>query len=142
MESVYRQSSLVGNICVFASGDRARPVAIVLPSSTALQRVVEEDTVRDGSFSDLVKDERVQALVLKELQSAGRRAGLANFEIIDGVVLTAYEWTIQNVSSSIRQERKRIIDADRKTGITYGCAKVEPQEDSQALPAGTGYRLW
>jgi long-chain acyl-CoA synthetase len=98
---VYRQSSLVGNICVFASGDRARPVAIVLPSSTALQKLAEENTVQEDSLSDLVRDERVQAFALKELQSAGRKAGLANFEIIDGVVLTAFEWTIQNVSSNI-----------------------------------------
>jgi hypothetical protein len=35
--------------------------------------------------------------VLKELQIAGRDAGLANFEIIEGVMLTDLEWSVQNV---------------------------------------------
>ena len=35
--------------------------------------------------------------MLKELQIAGRDVGLANFEIIEGVVLTDLEWSVQNV---------------------------------------------
>lgn len=61
--------------------------------------MAEENAIPTRVLSDFVGDERIQALVLKELQKAGRKAGLANFEIIDGIVLTAFEWTIQNVSS-------------------------------------------
>jgi long-chain acyl-CoA synthetase len=35
--------------------------------------------------------------VLKELQNMGKKAALAPFEIIDGVVLTDSEWSSQNV---------------------------------------------
>jgi long-chain acyl-CoA synthetase len=45
-------------------------------------------------------DEKVKGLLLKDLQGTGRKAGLAGFEIIEGVVLTDSEWTPQNVSSS------------------------------------------
>jgi hypothetical protein len=46
----------------------------------------------------LIHDEKVKSLLLKELQATGRKAGLAGFEIIEGLVLTDLEWTPQNVS--------------------------------------------
>lgn len=42
--------------------------------------------------------------VLKELQIAGTAGGLANFEIIEGVVLTNLEWSVQNVSFEVTLE--------------------------------------
>ena len=44
--------------------------------------------------------EKLNGIVLKELQAAGRQGGLAGIEIIDGVVLADEEWTAANVSSS------------------------------------------
>ena len=52
-------------------------------------------------IGDLVHDERIQQEVLKQMQVVGRRAGLANIEIIIGVVLSDEEWTPQNVSIAI-----------------------------------------
>lgn len=49
----------------------------------------------------MVHDEKVVALVLKQLQDAGRKGGLAGIEIIEGVVLADEEWTPQNVSLRI-----------------------------------------
>lgn len=42
--------------------------------------------------------EKLNGVVLKELQAAGRQGGLAGIEIIDGVVLADEEWTAANVS--------------------------------------------
>lgn len=42
--------------------------------------------------------EKLNGIVLKELQDAGRRGGLRGIEIIGGVVLADEEWTAQNVS--------------------------------------------
>jgi long-chain acyl-CoA synthetase len=46
----------------------------------------------------LVHNDKIKDLVLKELQNTGRKADLAHFEIIEGVILTDSEWTPQNVS--------------------------------------------
>ena len=41
----------------------------------------------------------MNAVVLKELQAAGKQGGLSGIEIIEGVVLTDEEWTSANVSA-------------------------------------------
>jgi hypothetical protein len=46
-------------------------------------------------------------LVLRELQGVGRKAGLAPFEIIEGVVLTDGEWSSMNVSSESKENGRR-----------------------------------
>jgi long-chain acyl-CoA synthetase len=45
------------------------------------------------------------------LQSAGRKGGLASFEILEGVVLAEEEWTPQNGFTTAAQkiDRKKIL---------------------------------
>ena len=64
-------------------------------------------------LKDLIVNERFQALALKEIQTAGKKGGLAGIEIVSGVVLVGDEWTPQNVSQ-IRCALLLMIK-DRKT---------------------------
>lgn len=57
-------------------------------------------------IGDLVHDERIQQEVLKQMQAVGKKAGLANLEIIVGAVLSDEEWTPQNVSFHLKVEDK------------------------------------
>jgi len=91
----------VANICIYASADRARPVAIVVPATSVLVKIAANNGVETHDLDRLVKNEKVKGAVLKELQNAGRKAGLAGFEIVDGVILTDLVWTIQNVSLGV-----------------------------------------
>jgi long-chain acyl-CoA synthetase len=50
-----------------------------------------------------VHNKKINAAVLKQLQSAGQKGGLAGFEIVEGVALADEEWTPQNVSLDIRR---------------------------------------
>jgi long-chain acyl-CoA synthetase len=100
LESVYRSANIVTNICVFAAADRAKPIAIVIPTRQLLLRLADANGIAEKSYDVLIRDERVKGLLLKELQSTGRKAGLAGFEIIEGVVLTDSEWTPQSVRMS------------------------------------------
>ena len=45
-------------------------------------------------------NDKLNGLVLKELQAAGKGGGLAGIEIIDGVVLADEEWTAANVRTA------------------------------------------
>jgi long-chain acyl-CoA synthetase len=101
LESVYRSANIVTNICVFAAADRAKPIAIVIPKGQLLLQLAEANGIAEKSHDALIHDEKVKGLLVKELQGTGRKAGLAGFEIIEGVVLTDSEWTPQNVSSSL-----------------------------------------
>lgn len=83
----------MGNICVYAFTDRSKPIAIVFPAKEALRALAKSNNLQND-----VRDTILHELVLQELQRTGIAAGLASFEILEGVVLTDLEWTPQNVS--------------------------------------------
>ncbi|KAL9079343.1 MAG: hypothetical protein Q9157_001773 [Trypethelium eluteriae] len=111
LESTYRSSPVVANICVYAAQDKAKPVAIIVPNEPALKKVASENGVKGESLEGLVHDEKLNSAVLKDLQAAGKRAGLQGIEIIDGVVLTDEEWTPQSglVTSAQKLNRRGIL---------------------------------
>jgi long-chain acyl-CoA synthetase len=98
LESVYRSAPIVANICVYAAEDRQKPVAIIVPAEPALKKLAAEQGVKGDHLEELVNDKKLNSAVLKQLQQAGQKGGLAGFEIVEGVVLADEEWTPQNVS--------------------------------------------
>lgn len=98
LESVYRSTTVVGNICVYAAQDQNKPIAIVVPAEPALKQLAKDHGVDGNGLEDLCHDKKVNDAVLSELQAAGKKGGLAPFEIVTGVVLADEEWTPQNVS--------------------------------------------
>ena len=98
LESIYRSCPVVGNICVYAAQDQQKPVAIVVPAEPALKSLASDNGVQGSGLEDLCHNEKVNKAVLSEMQAAGKKGGLAAFELIAGVVLSDEEWTPQNVS--------------------------------------------
>jgi long-chain acyl-CoA synthetase len=68
----------------------------------------EEDS--HTSLADLCAKSRVKALVLKECNAVGKRSGFKNIEMLQGVVLTADEWTPESglVTAAQKLQRKKI----------------------------------
>jgi long-chain acyl-CoA synthetase len=97
LESIYRAATVVGNICVYAAQDKNKPIAIIVPVDPALQKLAAANGIKGGSLGTLVHDKKLNGIVLKELQKAGKEGGLSGIEIIEGVVLSEDEWTAQNV---------------------------------------------
>ena len=95
---MYRAAKVVGNICVHASPDKTKPIAIIVPVEPALKKLAEQNGIPGSTLEELVHDKKMKGVVLKELQNAGRAGRLSGFEIIDGVVLADEEWTPANVS--------------------------------------------
>jgi long-chain acyl-CoA synthetase len=102
LESIYRSSPLVSNICVYASPDHAKPIAIIMPAEPAMKELAAANSIPapDG-IKSLLNNEKFQDIVLKEIQAAGRKGGLSGIELVSGVVLVHEEWTPQNVSCRI-----------------------------------------
>ncbi|EXJ83095.1 long-chain acyl-CoA synthetase [Capronia coronata CBS 617.96] len=110
LESAYRTSPIVGNICVFAAEDKARPIAIIVPVEAQLKKIAAANGIKGDHLEEIVHDKKLNSIVLKEIQKAGREVGLAGIEIIDGVVLVDEEWTPQNgfISPAQKLQRKKI----------------------------------
>lgn len=131
LESVYRSSPVVGNICVYAAEDQDKPIAIIVPVEAALKKIAHENGIDGDTIETLVHNEKLKTIVLHELQSAGRAGGLKGIEIINGIVLSDDEWTPQNVSDS------QVIWGSNSANETLGfhdcCAKAPAQEDRRPL---------
>ena len=127
LESVYRASPLVANICVYAAQDKAKPVAIIVPLEPALQKLASANGIKGESVEELVHDQKLNGLVLKEIQKAGREGGLAGIEIVDGVVLAEEEWNPQNVST---RHEMHLPSADSAfPGLYHGGTEDSAEED-------------
>ena len=98
LESVYRAAPIVGNICVYAADDKPKPIAIIVPVEAALDKLADANGCKRASIEQMVHDKKLNAAVLRELQSAGKQGGLGGIEIVDGVVMVAEEWNPHNVS--------------------------------------------
>ncbi|KAJ4363144.1 long-chain fatty acid-CoA ligase [Neocucurbitaria cava] len=123
LESVYRSAPIVANICVYAAEDRQKPIAIIVPAEPALKKMAAAEGVKGDHLEELVHDKKINSAVLKQLQQAGQKGGLAGFELIEGVVLADEEWTPQNGLTTAAQKlnRKGILkhyekDVDRAYG--------------------------
>ena len=83
-----------------------------------LQDIAKEVGVAGEHIEELVHDDKVNSAVLKQVQDAGKKAGLAGIEIISGIVLAEEEWTPQNVSKMPSQNLRQMIDANIFTRVS------------------------
>ncbi|KAI3338633.1 hypothetical protein F4824DRAFT_458294 [Ustulina deusta] len=111
LESVYRSAICVGNICVYADQNKAKPIAIIVPAEPALKKLAVDNGIEGNSLEELVHNKKLKSIVLRELQNTGRAGGLSGIEIIEGVALSDEEWTPQNglVTAAQKLNRKGIL---------------------------------
>ncbi|KAH9887156.1 long-chain-fatty-acid-CoA ligase 1 [Xylariomycetidae sp. FL2044] len=116
LESIYRSTPVVANICVYADDSKAKPIAIIVPIEPALKKLAQENGVEGSTIEELVHDKKLRGVVLRELQNVGRAGGLSGIEIIEGVALSDEEWTPQNglVTAAQKLNRKGILKKYQK----------------------------
>ncbi|KAK6533883.1 long-chain fatty acid-CoA ligase [Arthrobotrys megalospora] len=115
LESVYRSCSYVQNICVYADTQKAKPVALIQPHEVNIKKLASDLNI-NGELEAIVHDSKIQAAVLKDLLTVGRRGGLAGIELIDGVVISDEEWTPQSglVTAAMKLNRRGLTDHYKK----------------------------
>ncbi|CAG0905726.1 unnamed protein product, partial [Cyprideis torosa] len=75
VESAFKNSSLIENICVYGDPTKTFAVALVVPIHEALKDLAKKNGVADDSLSleELCQNKQVEAAVVKELQAHGKR---------------------------------------------------------------------
>ena len=116
LESVYRSATIVANICIYADTMKTKPIAIIVPAEPALKKLAMENGIKGDHVEEMIHNEKLNNIVLKQLQDAGRKGGLLGIEIIEGVVLADEEWTPQNglVTSAQKLNRKGLTEKYKK----------------------------
>lgn len=142
LESVYRSCTVVGNICVYAAQDQNKPIAIVVPAEPALKQLANDNGVSGNGLEDLCSDKKVNDLVLKEMQAAGKKGGLSGFEIIEGVVLADEAWTPENVSRTQLRPCPGICTNHVSAGPRHIRSEAQPQGSDGQVQEGDRCCLW
>ena len=116
LESLYRTAAVVNNICVYASPDHAKPIAIVEPVAAALSKIAADVGEKGASHDEICASAKVRAAVRTEMQKIGSQNGLQSIEMIQDVVLTSDEWTPQSglLTSAQKLNRKAVVDKFKK----------------------------
>ncbi|KAI1095927.1 acetyl-CoA synthetase-like protein [Rostrohypoxylon terebratum] len=123
LEAIYRSVHVVANICVYADQSKAKPIAIIVPAEPALKQLAADNGIQGASIEELVHDKKLNGIVLRELQNAGRAGGLSGIEIIEGVALSDEEWTPYNglVTAAQKLNRKGILQKyEKEVKAAYG----------------------
>ena len=115
LEAFYRSTPIVGNLCVMASSDCPKPLAVVYPIPAQLRKLATQ-LGKDGAhaeYEELLTDPEVTSAVLKDMLVAGRQAGFVSIELLESVVLVGpehEEWTPENglLTSARKVERRNI----------------------------------
>jgi long-chain acyl-CoA synthetase len=72
-----------------------------VPAEPALKKLASENGISGDHLEELVHNDKLNELVLKQLQDVGRKGGLSGIEIVEGVALADEEWTPANVSVNL-----------------------------------------
>ncbi|KAI5285840.1 long-chain fatty acid-CoA ligase [Ascosphaera aggregata] len=112
LESIYRVVSAVSNICVYADGDREKPIAIVVPNGRALEKIASGNGIQTESIEELIQNKKLKKVLLKEMQEVGRKYGLAGIEIIQSIILVGEEWNPENgfTTAAGKLQRRKIAE--------------------------------
>ncbi|KAL7413055.1 long-chain-fatty-acid-CoA-ligase [Mrakia frigida] len=113
LESVYKSNPIVGNMAVMANSEVRQPIAVVVAHDPNFHTFVATKNLNPTNQKDvheLVKDPKIRNAVLAEINGTGRKAGLNQMELLQGVVLVADEWTPESglVTAAQKLQRKAI----------------------------------
>lgn len=83
---------------MYASITETKPIAVILPVEAALKQLAATLGVEGHGIEDLTHNGKIVDEIYKQLIAVGKKAGLANIELLQAIVLGDEEWTPQNVS--------------------------------------------
>jgi len=104
LESIYKSSEYVENICIYGDSHEAFPVAIVVPVEKELQQLVLKLRIQTERPH---QHPQVKSTVLESLQALARSYKLANFETVQAVYVTEDLWTSENGMLTAATKLKR-----------------------------------
>ncbi|KAI8847614.1 hypothetical protein BC829DRAFT_375457 [Chytridium lagenaria] len=114
LESVYKTSPYVQNICVYGDPEQSFCVALVQPVEKEAQAFMASSGVSGASSMDLEALSQNKALVkevLRSLRDVAKKVGLKPAEILGDVVVVGEEWTPLNglLTAAMKLKRKEIV---------------------------------
>ncbi|KAJ3182113.1 long-chain fatty acid-CoA ligase [Irineochytrium annulatum] len=115
LESQYKLSPFVQNICVFGDSEQSFCIAIVQPIVAELVHYMKSKNIPVDSqeLADLAAHPETEKAVLASLKEVAKTVGFKPAEIVGGVIVVGEEWTPQNgmLTAAMKLKRKEIVAA-------------------------------
>lgn len=113
LETSYKTSHYAANLCVHATSDSLKPIAIIFPHEAHLKEALATNAnlpAPDTDIHKLCEDPAVQEFYLKDMQAIAKKNGFKSIEVVQGVVLAPEEWTPENglVTAAQKVQRKAV----------------------------------
>jgi len=122
LESNYKSSSLVSNICLYASSDARQPMAIVFPREDALRTELERaghSELVKHELEDICHEKVVSDLICKDLNRIGRSSGYATMELLHCVIVIPEELPLTAAQKVQRKDVEKKYAKDIKKIYPY-----------------------
>jgi long-chain acyl-CoA synthetase len=110
LEAIYRSVPVVANVCIYVAQDRNKPVAVVTTNESALRDLAHDRGIYNWTLEELSRDTTLKDTLIQMMHTYGKSGGLSGIELVEGVVISAEEWTPQNglMTPSHKLNRKRL----------------------------------
>ncbi|KAI8637591.1 hypothetical protein BD408DRAFT_424307 [Parasitella parasitica] len=107
LESIYKSSILVENMCVCAESLYPKPVGLLVPVEGPLRKFLAERGVENEDFEALCASEEARKIVLQAMQEQANKSGLKGTEVIADVWICKDLWTPEMGLLTAAQKLKR-----------------------------------
>jgi len=136
IENIYVRATSVAQVFVYGDSLQSVLVAIVVPDIEVMPAWLPKnvpDMNPNASLSEICKDPRVNALVLKEMLHEGAQAKLASFEQVKAVYLSPTPFTVENnqLTPTFKSKRPQLTEAYRAV-VDQLYAKIDQTQASSA----------
>ncbi|CED83926.1 Acyl-CoA synthetase [Phaffia rhodozyma] len=116
LESTYKGANFLNNICVYATSECNRPIALATLHEPNLRAFLKGHSISDvnadsDSLNKLAESKSVRSAMLKELNTVGKKNGLKGPETLAGLILDAEDWTPDNglLTAAQKLDRKSVV---------------------------------
>ncbi|CAJ0921119.1 11281_t:CDS:2 [Entrophospora sp. SA101] len=96
LESVYKSTLFVSNICVCADSYQSRPVALIFPIEARVRKLAMEKNITETDFEKLCQDKEITNSVLQACLVEAKKADFKPAELLSAITLLHEEWTTEN----------------------------------------------
>jgi long-chain acyl-CoA synthetase len=86
LESLFKHSDFVENVCVYGDSSKQFPVAIVVPNRANLEKWAEQNEVHEHDYQALCENEKVVEAVTNSLKETGMRSHQMYWRFIEDCI--------------------------------------------------------
>jgi len=109
LESIYKNSSYISNICILATPFREEIIALISPYNIGIFALSETLKLNHDHWATLLEDPLLKNALLQDFQKIAQENHLQPYEYIRSLHITSEEWTSPLLTPTLKLNRHEIM---------------------------------